>query len=127
MSLGPLQVLVVNFDEANFAGQIQSEVSRLEEAGVLRARSVLVIAKSESGEIEVMRTMGVRESPDSLSGDERDVADALEPGAAAAIAILEHTWANELREAIVSAGGTSVRSEWVDAEGLAAMGIQLTA
>jgi hypothetical protein len=126
MSLGPLQVLIVNFDEANFAGQIQAEVSRLEEAGVLRARKVLVVAKTEAGDIEVMRTMGERESGANLSDDEQAVAEALVPGSAAAIAVLEHTWALELGAAIVSAGGTSVQSQWVNAEGLAELGIELT-
>jgi hypothetical protein len=126
MSLGPLQVLVINFDESNFAGQIQAELSRLEEEGVLRTRKALVVAKSDAGEIEVLR-LGGSDPGEALSDDEQAVAESLEPGAAAAIAILEHTWALQLREAIVSAGGTSVRSEWVDADGLAAMGIQLTA
>jgi hypothetical protein len=123
MTFGPLQVLVVNFDEANFAGQIQAELRRLEETGIVRTRKGLVIAKTGDGDIQVLRVGG--EDPGELSADERDVADSLEPGAAAAIAVLEHQWAVRLREAIVSAGGTEVRSDWVDAEQLAGLGITL--
>ena len=40
MSLGPLQVLIVNFDETNFSGEIEAEMRRLEEAGTLRVLDV---------------------------------------------------------------------------------------
>lgn len=124
MTFGPLQVLVINFDESNFAGQIQSELDRLEETGVVRVRKALVIAKAADGDIQVRREGG--DDTAELSADERSVADSLEPGAAAAIAVLEHQWAIRLREAILSAGGTSVRSEWVDADQLATLGVTLT-
>lgn len=123
MTFGPLQVLVINFDESNFAGQIQTELDRLEQTGILRVRKALVIAKHGDGEIEVRRAG--HESAE-LSEDERTVADALEPGGAAAIAVLEHEWATRLRDAIESAGGTSVRSTWANADELASLGVTLT-
>jgi uncharacterized membrane protein len=42
-----------------------------------------------------------------------DVADAIEPGNAAAIALIEHVWAVPLRAAIAKAGGVAVSDEWV--------------
>lgn len=42
-----------------------------------------------------------------------DVADSIEPGSAAAIALIEHVWAVPLREAIAKAGGVAVSDEWV--------------
>jgi hypothetical protein len=133
MSLGPLQVLVVNFDETNFSGEIEAEFRRLEEAGTLRVIDVLVLAKSDAGEIEVLRSTGdvtlADDTDDTreLSNDEWAVADAVAPGGAAAIAIVEHTWAIPLQGAIERAGGHSVVAEWANAEDLAAMGVQLTA
>lgn len=124
MTFGPLQVLVINFDEANFAGQIQAELDRLQETGIVRMRKALVIAKTADGDIQVVRQGG--EDPGELSADERSVADLLEPGSAAAIAVLEHQWAIRLREAILGAGGTSVRSEWVDADQLEQLGVAIT-
>ena len=135
MSLGPLQVLVINFDEANFSGAIEAELERLETAGILRTLDVLVVAKSESGEIEVLRSrgdigqaiLGDEDAGDrELSPDEWAVADAIEPGGAAAIAVLEHTWAIPLREAIEGAGGHHVVAEWADPDDLAAMGVSIT-
>jgi hypothetical protein len=134
MSLGPLQVLVVNFDEANFSGEIEAEFRRLEAAGVLKVRDILVVTKSDAGEIEVVRSEseiaqilhGEEHSARELTSDEWAVADAVEPGGAAAIAVLEHLWAGPLREAIERAGGHHVVAEWANEEDLAAMGVTLT-
>ena len=135
MSLGPLQVLVVNFDEANFSGAIEAELERLEAAGTLRVLDILVVAKTEAGEIEVLRSrreiaqalLGDADTGRELTSDEWAVADTVEPGGAAAIAVLEHTWALPLREAIQSSGGHHVVAEWANEDDLVAMGVSLTA
>lgn len=135
MTLGPLQVLVVNFDEANFTGAIEAEMTRLQETGILKIHDILVVAKNAEGEIEVVRSQSEiaqallgDEQPDDreLTGDEWAVADAVEPGGAAAIAILEHTWAIPLKQAIERAGGHHVVAEWADAVDLESMGVALT-
>jgi hypothetical protein len=144
MSRGPLQVLVVNFDDANFTGEIQSELGRLEDAGVLRVLDLLVVAKSDSGEVEVVKTDDVHSgdltqavlglddpgAAEALGDDATDVwyaADAIEPGGAAAVAVLEHRWAIGLREAIERAGGRQAAAEWVDEEQIASLGVALPA
>ena len=136
MSLGPLQVLVVNFDETNFSGGIEAELQRLEAAGTLRVVDILVVAKNHEGKIEVVRSQAEiaqallgQESAEGreLTSDEWAVADAVEPGGAAAIAILEHKWAIPLREAIEGAGGHHVVTEWVTPEALREAGVELTA
>jgi len=134
MTIGPLQVLVINFDEANFSGEIEAEMTRLEEAGTLRVHDILVVAKDHEGAIEVVRSkseiaatlLGEETSEDELSPDEWAVADAVEPGGAAAIAILEHRWAVPLKEAIERAGGHHVVAEWANEEDLANMGVAIT-
>jgi hypothetical protein len=135
MTMGPLQVLVINFDETNFSGEIEAEMTRLEETGTLRVHDVLVVAKNDAGEIEVVRSkseiaaalLGDEQTEASeLSPDEWAVADAIEPGGAAAIAILEHRWAVPLKEAIERAGGHHVVAEWANEEDLASMGVTIT-
>ena len=56
MPLGPLQVMVVNFEDTNFTGEIEAELIRLEETGTLRVLDIIFVAKSLEGEIEVIRT-----------------------------------------------------------------------
>jgi hypothetical protein len=128
-------VLVVNFDEANFSGEIEAELRRLEAAGTLRVLDILVVSKNREGEIEVVRSQA--EIAQALLGDEsiedreltRDewaVADAVEPGGAAAIAVLEHKWAIPLHDAIEGAGGHHVVTEWVAPETLESLGVHIT-
>jgi uncharacterized membrane protein len=52
-----------------------------------------------------------------------DVADTIEPGGAAAIALIEHLWATPLRNAIASAGGVPVSDAWVHPLDLVEIGL----
>ena len=45
------------------------------------------------------------------------------PGSAAAIALIEHVWAEPLRDAIARAGGVPVSGEWVHPLDLVAIGM----
>jgi hypothetical protein len=143
MPLGPLQVMVVNFEDTNFTGEIEAELIRLEETGTLRVLDIIFVAKSLDGEIEVIRTddvhsgaltqalLGMNEKAAAASEaalEDADVwyaADAIEPGNAAGIMVLEHRWSIPLRDAITAAGGTSVVTEWVDEEEVVGLGVAL--
>ena len=50
------------------------------------------------------------------------VADAIPPGTAAAIALIEHRWAIPFRDAVVRAGGVALADEWIHAADLVAAG-----
>jgi hypothetical protein len=134
--------MVVNFEDTNFTGAIEAELVRLEETGTLRVLDIIFVAKSVDGEIEVIRTsdvhtgvlsqallgLGDSAKPATATTDDADVwyaADAIEPGNAAGIMVLEHRWAIPLREAIASAGGTNVVTEWVDEAEVASLGVAL--
>lgn len=52
-----------------------------------------------------------------------DVADTIEPGSAAAIALIEHVWATPLRDAIARAGGVPVSDAWVHPLDLVEIGL----
>jgi hypothetical protein len=138
MAHGPLQVLVLNFEHANFSGEIQAELSRLEDAGVLHVLDLLFVSKSPEGEITLgeagdihtgslgQAILGDGSAPEPRPDD--DVwyaADAIEPGSAAAVAVVEHTWAIPLRDAVQRAGGRQTAAEWIDESQLAALGVTL--
>jgi hypothetical protein len=140
MSRGPLQVLVVNFEDANFSGEIQSELIRLDDAGIVKVLDLLFVAKTESGEIQVLKTsdvhtgrlgqavLGMDEARGALGDEAADVwsaADAIDPGCAAAIAVLEHRWAIPLHAAIARAGGREAATEWIDEAQLEGLGVTL--
>jgi uncharacterized membrane protein len=52
-----------------------------------------------------------------------DIADSIEPGSAAAIALIEHLWATPLRAAIARAGGVPVTDAWVHPLDLVEIGL----
>lgn len=134
--------MVVNFEDTNFTGEIEAELIRLEQTGILRVLDVIFVAKSLDGDIEIVRTddvhtgalsqailgLGEGESVSEALAEDADVwyaADAIEPGNAAGIMVLEHRWSIPLREAITAAGGTSVVTEWVDEAEVAGLGVAL--
>jgi hypothetical protein len=119
MSIGPLQVFVVNFEDANFTGEIQSELGRLEDAGVLRVLDLLFVAKSETGEVDVLKTGDVHSGDLTqavLGMDNAATEEALGDDAA-------DVW--YAADAIERAGGRQAAAEWVDADQIAALGVAL--
>lgn len=157
---GPMQLLVVRFDDPNFTGEIIEEMRRLRESDVIRLVDALAVQKNTDGTLVALQwsDLSVPESEDlgatigallglGLAGEEGmnagaeagaaagadghiiddaevwDLADVLEPGSAAAIALIEHVWATPLRDAIVRAGGTPVSDAWVHPLDLVEIGL----
>jgi uncharacterized membrane protein len=55
MTLGPVQMLVVGFDGNQFRGEILPELRRLREHDIVRLIDLLVVARDESGDINVLQ------------------------------------------------------------------------
>ena len=128
---GPVQVLVVGFEEPAFSGTVVAELSRLREAGVVRLVDVLLVRRDEDGGFD---TLPPPEGADPhlgavaaalLGGDADDptadaatwsLADAVAPGEVAAVALLEHLWAGPLVDAIGAAGGRTLGELWLGPE-----------
>jgi uncharacterized membrane protein len=159
MPLGPVQILIVGFDEPNFTGKIREELARLREADIVRLVDLLVIYKHEDGSIERLQQsdlseeeleefgayvgaligLGAAGEEGMEAGAELGVEaiqargdgdsdawyadDAIPPGSAAAIALLEHRWAIPLRDAIREANGFSLADAWIHPEDLVAIGL----
>lgn len=135
---GPVQVLVVGFDQPKFTGEVLAEFVRLREAGIVRLVDLLLISRTKDGTIETL------EAPEALAADlgglaaellsepegaedeaavaELDpaatwsLADAIPVGGTAAVALIEHLWAAPLSEAIQRAGGTLLEETWLARE-----------
>lgn len=52
MPIGPVQILVLGFDEPEFTGKIRDELARLRDLDVVRLIDALVVAKDADGNIE---------------------------------------------------------------------------
>ena len=54
MTAGPVQVLVLGFDEPHFDGSVLSELTRLGAAGVVRLVDLLVVSRADDGSLETV-------------------------------------------------------------------------
>ena len=137
--IGPVQVLVVGFDQPNFSGEVLGEFTRLREAGLVRLIDVLFVSRSEDGTLDTLEAseaaavdLGrlaaeVLGQPEGASQGESDpseidtaamwsLADAIPIGGTAAVALIEHVWAAPLSAAIQRAGGTLLEETWLARE-----------
>ena len=131
---GPVQVLVVGFEEYSRSGEIMAELTKLANAGVVRLLDVLLVARNEDGRLETLpappgsdpdlgrlATAFLSEAEDDdhrIGQGGTDPAvwsleDAVPPGGAAAVALIEHMWAAPLTEALRRAGGSALEETWL--------------
>lgn len=128
---GPVQVIVVGFDEPSFTGEVMAELTRLREAGVVRVVDVLFVSRDPDGTFDTMEPppgvdpdtgriatgiLGGDEGGSSPAEDSWSLADVIEPGTVAAVALIEHLWAKPLVGAIEGAGGRPLAEVWLSAE-----------
>ena len=133
--MGPVQVLVVGFDQPSFSGEVLAEFARLREAGIVRLVDLLLVSRGQDGTLETLTAPAELGSElgglaaallgrpadgvDEAAADQPDpagawsLADAVPPGSAAAVALLEHMWAGPLTEALRRAGGTALEETWL--------------
>jgi uncharacterized membrane protein len=55
-NFGPVQMLVLEFDRTQFAGEIMPELERLKEAGIIRVIDLLFVRRPVGGELEVVQS-----------------------------------------------------------------------
>ena len=55
MALGPVQLLVIGFDDPEFRGEIRAELDRLREGEIVRLIDALVVRKDEDGSVEKLQ------------------------------------------------------------------------
>ena len=136
--LGPVQVLVLGFDQPAFTGGILAELTRLREAGVVRLIDVLLLARLDDDTFETLAspqglpanlgqlTAALLSRPDTASQSEPDfggaevprdpawsLVDSVPVGSTAAVALIEHIWAAPLRDVIHRAGGAPLDETWL--------------
>jgi len=140
--MGPVQVLVVGFDQPTFSGEVLAELTRLREAGIVRLIDLLLVSRAEDGTLETLtppdgtgaglgglaaavlsRPEGEADAVSFADPDNDDVsawslAEAVPPGSAAAVALIEHVWAGPLTAAIRRAGGNALEETWLGPDDL---------
>jgi hypothetical protein len=135
--MGPVQMLVIGFEGGEFRGAIAAELERLREDDTIRVLDLVVVAKDADGNVSVaegedglaLRLLDVT-GADLSHLEAADTADlweateAVPPGGAAAVVLIEHRWAIPLRDAIVNAGGVPLADAWLAPQDLAGLGLR---
>ncbi|MEU2793310.1 DUF1269 domain-containing protein [Streptomyces sp. NPDC007100] len=155
--IGPVQLLAVVFGpDAKFEGRVLDELGVLEANGQLRVLDMLFVRKEPDGRLFALdyqaESMGdtvaallglpgdrpraaqpAGPSPTDggafgLSPTEvRGLAEAMDPGVAAAFVLLEHVWATRLKNAIRDTGGVPVAEGFLTEEALVSVAAELAA
>ena len=136
---GPVQVLVVGFDQPNFSGEVVAEFARLRDAGIVRLVDMLVVSRIAEDTFEALDlaegleadlgevAASILGQPENSAATDRQradidtastwsLADAIPVGGTAAVALIEHIWAGPLSAAIQRAGGTLLEETWLARE-----------
>lgn len=149
MTLGPMQLVVLGFSGGEPRGEVLAELERLAERDVVRLVDLLAVRKADDGSVQVLELErapgggdGVlaaltgltaeeaatppshAEQIDALDDDVWVVADAIPPGSAAAVALIEHRWAIPLRDKLAGLGGTLLAESWVHPLDLELVGLE---
>jgi hypothetical protein len=155
--IGPVQLVAFGFGpEAQFEGRIMEELAQLEEQRTIRILDLLFVLKDDETEELVAldyqgedlgaivgALLGFRFDED---GDEAEpdagvdshafgltteqieaIAGSLEPGHSAAVLLLEHVWARDLKRAIRETGGVPLGEGFLTPETIALVAAELGA
>ena len=140
MTLGPLEYTVIGFEGNRFDGSIADEIRRLVDSGTIALVDVVFITKDIDENVLAVEldnkddarftgftpllegTMGLltQEDIDKLAGD-------LPPDTSALVLLFEHRWAENVKRAIIDAGGFLVSRETITPEALEMLNAELEA
>jgi hypothetical protein len=122
--MGPVELLVVSFPGNRFKGEIAPALSDLVKNGTIRIIDLAFIMKDSDGTVTAIELQDTDEETkkavgpiaDQISGllsmdDIEQVGDVLDNNSSAAALLFEDTWATQLRDALVNAGGQFVALE----------------
>ena len=125
--LGPVQVLVVGVPDADRARAVLTSLTALPADGPVRALDAFEVTVGEDGDIEaggdaasappslpLFAELADAASDATPQEETWDLTAVVPPGTRAVVAVLEHRWAAELREAMVSAGAALRYETWLD-------------
>jgi hypothetical protein len=121
--LGPVEYIVVHFENAVFDGSGLAELVSLQDRGIIRVLDLMFVSRGEDGSIAWLDYDSAAESnvidagliTDDLMGilseeDALALAEELQPGEALAILVFEDTWAVKLQERLGASGGRLIEA-----------------
>ena len=139
MTAGPFELVVLGFEGNNFKGEIARAIQEAESTGSVRVVDLVFVIKSPEGAITAMEIEDAQPFAPEFQALERDVkgllteedamtiAQLLPPNTAALAAVIEHTWAGKISEAVRAAGGRMLASQRISPDSIDAVGDEIDA
>jgi Family of unknown function (DUF6325) len=138
MDIGPLEYVVIGYEDDHFTSEVLPELNAIQEKGAIRVVDLLFVMKAADGKVtmreisefddeELQPYAGLVEDLAGLftAEDIEHLAGAIPPGMSAVIVLLEHTWTMGLAEAVRKAGGVLFTGGLVTPEALAQVSAEL--
>jgi uncharacterized membrane protein len=140
MVIGPLEYVVIGFEDHQFTREILPELNAIQQKGAIRVVDLLFVQKDADGTVRAREVNELNEQElhsyggivDDLmelftAEDIEKLAEGIPPGTSAVVVLLEHTWALGLTEAVRRADGVLFTGGMVTPEALAQVGAELAA
>ena len=140
MEIGPLEYVVIGFQEHHFTDEILPALNAIQQTGAVRVVDLLFVQKDAAGTVTVQELSELGEQElhsyeemmEDLAGlftaeDVVKLAEQLPADTSAVILLLEHCWTLDLKEAVRKAGGVLFTGGMVSPEALAQVSAELEA
>ncbi len=140
MNIGPLEYVVIGYEDDHFTSEILPALNTLQESDLIRVVDLVFVSTSGDGKVTVQEVSEFGEEEvrpfagllDDLAGwftaeDVEHLAGAIPPGTSAVVVLLEHIWTIGLAEAVRKAGGMLFTGGMVTPEALAHVSAELAA
>jgi uncharacterized membrane protein len=139
MTAGPFELIVLGFEGDHFKGEIARAIQEAEAAGSVRVVDLVFVLKSTDGRVSAMEIEDAQPFAPEFEDLERDVrgllteedaitiAELLPPNTAALAAVIEHTWASKISEAVGRAGGRMLASQRISPNSIDAVSDEIEA
>jgi Family of unknown function (DUF6325) len=118
MEIGPLEYVVLGFEDRQFASEVLPELNAIQESGLIRAVDLVFVDKETDGTLAVQEVSELSKEElaayeglaDEIAGlltteDIEHLAEAIPSGTSAVVVLFEHTWTLRLADAVRRAGG----------------------
>jgi len=128
-SLGPLDILVLEFPGNQFKGEILHNLHELVAAGTIRILDLVIITKNQAGHVSALELneLGVKASDalaplhvsisQLITREDIDAVGAeLDNNSTAGVLVFENTWAAKTKQAMLAANGKVVMYERIPHE-----------
>lgn len=115
---GPIDYVIVGFENAQFDGSILAALSDAIEKGIIKVVALSFISKSADGTVTTLDVTQIQDayvvdfvqkygvSSESITTDDADeVAEVLNEGEAAGLLVVEQLWAKPFKQAVINANG----------------------